>query len=87
VHRGNGLWNTAGGYEFPLTLIAAALALAFTGPGAYSVDAALGWSMSGPVWGLVAIGLALLGWLVGTAARAVPAGRGHSGPDRNRVAG
>ena len=75
VHRRNGLWNTEGGYEFPLTLIAAALALAFTGPGTYSVDAILGWSLGGVTWGLVAVALGLLGWLVGAAARVLlPAG-------------
>ncbi|MEU0094848.1 DoxX family protein [Kribbella sp. NPDC006257] len=69
VHRPNGLWNTAGGYEFPLALIAASAALAFTGPGVYSLDHALGWNLSGDEWGLTALALGALGWLVGTAAR------------------
>jgi putative oxidoreductase len=42
VHRPNGFWNTNGGVEWPLTLIAVALSSAITGPGAYSLDAALG---------------------------------------------
>jgi len=69
VHRRNGLWNTAGGYEFPLTLAAAALALAFTGAGALSLDAALGWSLAGTGWGLTALALGALGWLLGGATR------------------
>jgi putative oxidoreductase len=80
VHRDKGLWNTDGGYEFPLTLVAAALATAFTGAGAYSLDGVLGWSLSGTTWGLVAVGLGLLGWLVGVGARALPAHHGTGVP-------
>jgi putative oxidoreductase len=68
VHRRNGLWNTEGGYEFPLTLAAAALALAFTGAGALSLDAALGWALAGTGWGLTALALGALGWLLGVGA-------------------
>jgi putative oxidoreductase len=39
VHLPNGLWNENGGVELPLTNIAAALLLALTGPGRYSLDA------------------------------------------------
>jgi putative oxidoreductase len=39
VHWPNGFWNTKRGYEFNLVLIAAVIAVALTGPGAYSVDA------------------------------------------------
>ncbi len=38
VHWRNGFWNGKRGYEFNLTLIAPAVALALTGPGTYSVD-------------------------------------------------
>jgi putative oxidoreductase len=41
VHLANGFWNGKRGYEFNLSLIAGAAALAFTGPGAYSLDSAL----------------------------------------------
>lgn len=41
VHLPKGFWVTKGGFEFNLTLIAAATALALTGPGAYSLDQAL----------------------------------------------
>ncbi len=40
VHLPAGLWVTAGGYEFVAVLGAAALALALTGAGRYSIDAA-----------------------------------------------
>lgn len=40
VHLSKGFWNGNGGVEFPLALIAAALALVFAGPGRYSVEGA-----------------------------------------------
>lgn len=60
VHIGNGFFNGAGGYEFNLTLAATALALAFTGPGRYSLDNAFAWSLAGTEWGLAAIAASVL---------------------------
>jgi putative oxidoreductase len=42
VHWTKGLWAQNGGYELSLVYVTAATALAFTGPGAYSLDNALG---------------------------------------------
>ena len=42
VHLAKGVWNSNGGYEYPLTLIAVALLLAAYGPGAYTLPALLG---------------------------------------------
>lgn len=39
VHRVNGFFASANGIEMPLLYLTAALPLAFTGPGAYSLDA------------------------------------------------
>ena len=61
VHWENGLFNTSGGYEFNLVLIAAAGALAFTGAGAISFDNTLGLRLQGAGWGLLAYALAALG--------------------------
>jgi putative oxidoreductase len=60
VHFKNGLWSTEGGYEYTLVLAAAAFALAAAGPGAWSLDHALGLSMSSVLWaiGAVAVGTA-----------------------------
>lgn len=41
VHGRNGYWSTANGYEYNLLLIAVAVALVFTGAGAYSLDAVI----------------------------------------------
>ncbi|MBS4214545.1 MULTISPECIES: DoxX family protein [Neobacillus] len=41
VHAPNGLWATANGYEFNLTLLAVAIGVALIGPGQYALDAFL----------------------------------------------
>jgi len=38
VHLPKGFWNTSGGYEFNLALLAAAVCLGLAGPGAYALD-------------------------------------------------
>ena len=59
VHRENGLWVQDNGFEYPLVLGTAAFAIAVTGPGAASLDGALGWHMSGG-WGVLSLVLGLL---------------------------
>ncbi|OLS41120.1 DoxX family protein [Bacillus sp. MRMR6] len=41
VHGANGIWSTANGYEYHLTLIAVVIGLALIGPGQYAIDAFL----------------------------------------------
>jgi len=56
VHWAAGLWGQNGGYELPLVYVTAAGVLAFTGPGAYSLDNAIGLDgFAGFGWGLVAV--------------------------------
>jgi putative oxidoreductase len=55
VHAPNGPWNTNGGYEYNLALIAAVGALVECGPGSPSVDRALGIEMSGSAWALASL--------------------------------
>jgi putative oxidoreductase len=57
VKRSAGLWN---GYELDLLYAVAAVGLAFTGAGAYSVDALAGWDLSGTAWGLGALALGVV---------------------------
>ena len=61
VHLKNGPWVTNQGYEYNLVLIAAALALAETGPGSPSIDDAVGASWHGPKWAFRALVLGILG--------------------------
>jgi putative oxidoreductase len=60
VHRKNGFFATKGGYEFNLTLTAAAAALVIDGPGPWSLDAVAGKARWGLFAGLAALGA---GWL------------------------
>lgn len=63
VHLKNGPWNSNGGYEFNVVLIAAVLALAETGPGEPSLDSALGFEFTGPTAALAALAAGALGAL------------------------
>jgi putative oxidoreductase len=60
VHWKKGFFNSAGGYEYNLLIIATALAVTATGAGRFSLDHAIGWagSISGPWWALAIAGLA-----------------------------
>jgi putative oxidoreductase len=60
-HAGKGLWIFNGGAEYVLTVAAVTLGLAFSGAGAWSLDAAMGLKVSGLAWGLGAAGTSLLG--------------------------
>jgi putative oxidoreductase len=61
VHLRGGFFAHQGGIEYTLVLGAVALALAFTGPGAYSLDRTLGVDASGAVWGATALVAGLVG--------------------------
>jgi putative oxidoreductase len=56
AHLAKGFWNTKGGYEFPLLIIVASLALSISGPGPISLDSVLGINLPEPVsWIVLAI--------------------------------
>ena len=61
VHLQKGFFIQKGGCEYALTFATVALAVAFTGPGAISADAALGIDWSGPSWGIAALAIGLVG--------------------------
>ncbi len=63
AHVKQGFFITSGGYEYTLVLGVAGLAIAFTGPGAVSLDGVLGYSVSGAIPG----GLAFIVGLAGSA--------------------
>ena len=74
VHVKHGFFSANGGYEFNLVLGLAALSVAFTGPGAFSIDALLGLSTGGFFWGVAATLIAAAGAAVQLAQRRVPVG-------------
>ena len=61
AHLPKGLWNSNGGYEFPLLNLTAALALGLAEPGAYSLDGVLGISLPEPTVLVGGLGMVLLG--------------------------
>jgi putative oxidoreductase len=61
VHLGKGFFAQNGGYEYVFVLAAAALTVAFTGPGSLSIDAMVGLARSGAFWGIAALLAGLLG--------------------------
>jgi putative oxidoreductase len=62
VHWPNGFFNGKGGFEFNLLILAAAAALAATGPGRFAIDRLIGWDdkISGLWWGGGALAAAAL---------------------------
>jgi putative oxidoreductase len=66
VHWPRGFWVSKGGYEFNLSILAVIAAIGLAGPGAYSLDSALGvhlpepWVLIvGTILTVVGVGLAL----------------------------
>jgi putative oxidoreductase len=60
VHWKKGFFNSAGGFEYNLLIIATALAVTAAGPGRFSLDSAFGWvgSVFGLWWALAVAALA-----------------------------
>jgi putative oxidoreductase len=78
VHGRKGFFLAAGGYEYTFILGAAGLSLAFTGPGALSLDAVLGLHLEGVWWGAAAVLVGLAGAAIQLGARRVPASASQS---------
>ena len=75
VHLPKGFFVSDGGFEYNLMIIASSVALAFTGPGAYSIDAVGDLPTAGWLPGIVVV---LAGLLLGggaLAARRAPVAR------------
>ena len=88
VHAAKGPWNTDGGYEYNLTLVAAMLALTETGPGRPSVDATAFPSLKGNRWALAQFAAAAAGAALLTSERmnAGPSPDDAEAPRQNRFA-
>ncbi len=69
AHVKQGFFLTSGGYEYTLVLGVAGLTVAFTGPGSLSLDALLGYSVSGAFWGVAALFVGLVGGAIQLAQR------------------
>jgi putative oxidoreductase len=71
VHWPKGFWNTKGGIEFNLAIVAAVIAVALTGPGTYSLDQALRIHFPEPT-GVVVLTIATLAGVAATLASRRP---------------
>jgi DNA-binding MarR family transcriptional regulator len=69
VHVKHGFFSATGGYEYNLVIGVAALSVAFTDPGGLSMDALLGRALSGPLWGIAALTIGLVGGAIQLAQR------------------
>jgi len=65
VHWPKGVWNTNGGFEFPLTMATVAFVVGLTGPGFYSLDRILGVRLPEPATYVVALVVMLIVVVVG----------------------
>jgi putative oxidoreductase len=63
VHVKNGFFNSNGGYEYNLVLVAALFALTGIGAGELSLDEALGVDLNGTAWAFGALGAGIIGGL------------------------
>lgn len=77
VHWKNGFWNSKRGIEFPLSLLAIASAIGFTGPGTLALDTLFGISWPTPWLFLILAGVGtlvdILGLILTRQASAAPA--------------
>jgi putative oxidoreductase len=74
VHRGHGFFAGTNGIEVPLLYITGALAVAFAGPGQYSLDQVLGLGQAfSPLATWIALAVGVLGAFGNLAVRQVPA--------------
>ncbi len=71
VHWAKGVWNTGGGFEFPLTLAAVAFVVGLTGPGFYSLDRILGTRLPEPATYVAALVVMLVVVAIGLVAPSV----------------
>jgi len=69
LHIQKGFFVHNGGYEYNLVLAVAALAVAFTGSGYFSIDAMLNYGESGSLWGSAALVAGVLAGVTSLAQR------------------
>ena len=71
-HWGTGPWALKGGWELALTYLAAALAIAFTGPGAYSLDRVFHIALPAPSTLWIGLGGVIVGVMIALLGQTAP---------------
>jgi putative oxidoreductase len=80
THWNNGFWNSKRGLEFPLSLLASAVALGFTGPGRFALDALFGIHLPAAALFVILAAIAVLVDVAGMLiSRSAPAPQGARG--------
>ena len=67
VHLPKGLWNSDGGYEFPLALLGGLVALSLVGPGRLAIDTVVPLHLPQPATWLIIVIVVLLGIIAAVA--------------------
>ncbi len=73
VHWSKGFFSTKGGFEFPLVMLSAMLAMGLAGPGLFALDRLLGFRPPEPQTLLIGLVLVVLGAGTALASRSLPA--------------
>lgn len=87
AHLPKGIWNTEGGYEYNLVLVAVAFVLATIGAGSWSLDHALGLSLHGVLWGIGALVAGALGGAGAVLSGRAASRRAAAAPQRHPAGG
>jgi putative oxidoreductase len=87
VHAKNGVWVSNGGFEYNLVLLGVVFAVADLGPGAWSLDEALGTRLHGPRWAVaqLAAGAAGSALAIALGERRGPGGSGDESGRREQA--
>jgi hypothetical protein len=72
VHLKNGFFNHLQGYEYKVIIAVTALSFVWGGPGPRSLDHVLGIQLSGLIWAVAALAIALVGGAIQLAGRRAP---------------
>ena|SRR5215213_4033179 len=78
VHAAQGLWNTGGGYEYPLVLMANAVLFGLSTPSIYSIDHSIDYGISPQLLFVISTVVVLIGVFLAQLSTQRPASQTHT---------